>query len=161
MIKFVLLATLGVLAVHAVPRPDHLDDSPFFPVDMEDVTAGPTEAPSQCENFMYSKGLKSNYGMAIAHRLHSLTVEDIRYYFGVTVPADNGIPTVNLDMTPNAARVLPNAPLATYDDSFSSMGLKHLDKILRHMDDKKYSIINYNTLEKVAHTFHMSELWTR
>eukprot|EP00116_Pleurobrachia_bachei_P009208 sb/3469470/ len=29
------------------------------------------------------------------------------------------------------------------------------------MDDKKYSIINYNTLEKVAHTFHMSELWTR
>ena len=59
----------------SVPYPDHLDDSPFFP----DVVSSPepTDPPTECENLMYSKGMRSNYGMAIAHRLHSLTVEDI------------------------------------------------------------------------------------
>ena len=34
-------------------------------------------------------------------------------------------------------------------------------QVLQNMDKPKYGIINYSTLEKVAHVFHMAELWNQ
>ena len=36
---------------------------------------------------------------------------------------------------------------------------RHLDQVLRKMDQQDFSITNYSTLEKVAHALHMAEMW--
>ena len=45
---------------------------------------------------------------SVAHGIHSISVEHIKHFFGVDIPAENGIPTVNTDL--NGPRILPSAP---------------------------------------------------
>ena len=44
---------------------------------------------------MAEAGLSEWFPQLVAHSIHSLTVEDIRYYFKPDVTEDNGIPTGN------------------------------------------------------------------
>ena len=120
-----------------------------------------TEARNECPAILKAAGLSDSFASNVAHRLHSLTVEDIRYYFKEDVSEENDIPTVNLDLSPNAQRVLPNAPLSGYDTSFATIAMRHLDQVLSHMDQTDYSITNYSILEKLVHVMHMAELWSR
>ena len=34
----------------------------------------------------------------LAHMMHSITVEDIRYFFDPDFPVNNSVPTVNMDL---------------------------------------------------------------
>jgi len=125
-------------------------------------TVAMTKLPKQneaCPKLMMDAGLNKYFGNAVAHRMHSLTLEDLRYYFKSDAPKDNGIPTVNYDLTPNATRVLPNAPLCGYDMSFKTIAMKHTDKVLSKMSHKHWGIKHYSILEKLVHAHHMSELW--
>jgi len=106
-------------------------------------------------------GIDPYFGDMIAHNMHSLTVEDIRYYFKKDADVDNGIPTVNFDLTPNVTRVLSNAPLSGYDLSFTSIALRHTDQVLSKMDAENWGITGYSVLEELVHAHHMAELWER
>ena len=44
---------------------------------------------------MAEAGLSAWFPQLVAHSIHSLTVEDIRYYFKPDVTENNGIPTGN------------------------------------------------------------------
>ena len=109
-----------------------------------------------CPAVMVENGLDDYFGVAVSHRLHSLTLEDLRYYFKKDAPVKNYIPTINFDLSPNSARVLPHAPLNGHDTTFKTIALQQADMVLSNMDNKDWQIKYYSTLEKMVHTMHMS-----
>jgi len=112
----------------------------------------------RCPRIMTDAGLSPNFAPMVTHSIHSLTVEDIRYYFKPDATEDNGIPTVNLDVR-SEERILPNAPLIGYDEDFTTKGLKSFDLVMRNMNRTWWGIPQYSVLEKVAHALHMAEAW--
>lgn len=120
------------------------------------VIAAPTL--EQCPRVMLEAGLSANFAPMVTHSIHSLTVEDIRYYFKPDATEENGIPTVNLDVR-SSERVLSDAPLIGYDDAFKTKALKSFDMVMRNMNRTWWGIPNYTVLEKVSHALHMAEAW--
>ena len=114
-----------------------------------------------CRRTMKEHGLTGRFPGAVAHGIHSITLEDIRYYFKPNATEENNVPTLNYDLSDMATPVLPHAKLYGYDTSFKTIGMRHLDQVLRNMDKKDWYLTNYNTLEKLVHTIHMDEVWTR
>jgi len=107
-----------------------------------------------CEEIYNGTG----FGAAIAHGIHSLTLNDLRHYFFHSTTEENGVPVV--DMTLNSSTpVLLHAPLLKGDSNFDSMGLNIADRVLSHMDDNMYAVKNYNGLERIIHDLHMHEIW--
>jgi len=138
----------------------HVKDSLISVVVFSVFTGVLTESPAEtCSNLMIDANLTHNFGMAVAHRLHSLRLEDVRYYFKEDAPEDNGIPVVNFDISPNAERVLHNMPLSGYDTNFKTIALRHTDQVLSKMNDKNWGIKHYTTVDELVHVHHMAELW--
>ena len=109
---------------------------------------------------MKSAGLTPLFAPMVAHSIHSLTLEDLRYHFKDNATEDNGIPTVNPDLESDQ-RVLPDAPLVGYDDEFSTQAMKSFDLVMRNnMNRTWWGGSEYNVLEKVAHALHMAEVWS-
>ena len=95
---------------------------------------------------MKDNGLTDRFPSAAAHGIHSMTLEDIKYYFKPDATETNNVPTVNYDLSENATLVLPHAKLYGYDTSFKTISMRHLDQVLRDMDKKDWYLANYNTL---------------
>jgi len=114
-----------------------------------------------CPTPLSEVGIDRYFGGMVAHTLHSLTLEDIRHYYKQDVTVDNGIPTVNYDLSPNVTRVLANAPLSGYDLRFTTMAMRHTDQVLSKMDTKDWGIRHDNIVESMVHAHHMAELWER
>jgi len=112
----------------------------------------------ECASIMSNAGITTGFAPVVAHAIHSLTLEDIRHYFKSDATEKNGIPTVNFDLEADQ-RVLPNAPLAGYDEDFSTMGLKSFDWVMRNMNRTGWGSRNTNVLVKLTHVLHMAELW--
>jgi len=112
----------------------------------------------KCNTIMKAHGLSGRFPGAVAHGIHSITLEDLRYYFKKDATEDNGIPTLNYDLTAKNP-VLPNAPLYGFDTSFQTVAMRYVDQVLRNMDRKNFYITRYTTLEQLVHTFHMGEVW--
>ena len=109
---------------------------------------------------MEKHGLSERFPAAVAHGIHSITLEDIQHYFKPDATEDNRVPTLNYD-APSKQPLLRNAPLYGYDKSFDTIGMRRADQILTHMDNKMWDLKHYNTLEKLVHALHMDEIWTR
>lgn len=120
------------------------------------ISAVPT--PNECPRIMSDAGLTSGFAPMVAHSIHSLALEDIRYYFKSDATEENGIPTVNLDLVAEK-RVLPNAPLVGYDEDFSTIGMRSFDMVMRNMNRTGWGSRNQNILVKLTHVLHMSEMW--
>jgi len=114
-----------------------------------------------CPTPLSEVGIDRYFGGMVAHTLHSLTLEDIRHYYKKDVTVDNGIPTVNYDLSPNVTRVLANAPLSGYDLRFKTMAMKHTDQVLSKMDTKDWGLRHDSIVESLVHAHHMAELWER
>lgn len=101
----------------------------------------------------------SSFYKGVSHGLHSLSLEEIRYFFKADAPEDNRIPTVNTDFRAENP-VLYSAPLWGYNDRFSSWALKIMDFFM--LNDKPYFYETMsNTLEKLSHQYHMQEIYSR
>lgn len=124
--------------------------------------AGPVEPQDEkCKKLMKENGLTRRFPGAVAHGIHSITLEDIRYYFKASATEQNNVPTLNFNLSEKATPVLPHAKLYGYDTSFKTVSMRHLDQVLRDMDKKDWYLTNYNTLEKLVHTMHMGEVWAK
>ena len=110
---------------------------------------------------MKENGLTGRFPGAVAHGIHSITLEDIRYYFKADATEENNVPTLNYNLSEKAAPILPHAKLYGYDTSFKTVAMRHLDQVLRDMDKKDWYLTNYNTLEKLVHGMHMDEVWAK
>jgi len=119
-----------------------------------------TKSPfKSCPKLMKDANLTGFFGDAVAHRLHSLRLEDVRYYFKEDAPVDNGIPVVNFNISRNAERVLHNMPMSGYDTGFKTIALRHIDQVLSKMSDKNWGMKHYSVVDELVHVAHMSELW--
>ena len=114
----------------------------------------------RCQHIMKKHGLSKRFPGAVAHGVHSITLEDIQHYFKPDATADNMVPTLNYDAT-SQQPVLRNAPLYGYDTSFYTTGMRRADQVLTHMDNKMWDLKHYNTLEKLVHILHMDEVWAK
>jgi len=100
-------------------------------------------------------GVKLDSISAVGHGIHSLTVEDIRYFFEEDFPVENTIPTVNIDLDAEE-EYLPYAP--SFPSKFKFPGGANYDRILSyakgHVMAKDFTI-----LELLGHNIHMSEMY--
>jgi len=113
-----------------------------------------------CDKEMLEAGIDFFFAKSIAHRAHSLTSEDVQYYFKSDGTDHVNIPTVNSDLSVEGlARVLPYAPKDGYDTKFATIAMRHTDKVLSKMDNEKWGVKYYSVLEKLVHEHHMAELW--
>ena len=88
---------------------------------------------------MKKHGLSERFPAAVAHGIHSITLEDIQHYFKHDATEDNKKPTLNYDAT-SKQPLLRNAPLYGYDKSFDSIGMRRADQILTHMNNKIWDL---------------------
>jgi len=111
-----------------------------------------------CSDTLKAAGLSEQFPLVVAHGIHSITVQQLRK-FKPDVTEKNPIPTVNVDLLSNAPILFhaPNEP--DVGKSFKTDGMRALDQVLSHMDNPKYDIGPYNTLERVVHSLHMQEVW--
>lgn len=114
-------------------------------------------AQDTCKEDIASSRLSPTFFNSIAHALHSITVEDLQFYFNANANETNNIPTVNQDRLSDDA-ILNHAPKS--GSEFRSQAMKTMDMVLSHMDEKMWGPKNYNTLEKIIHAFHMQEMWS-
>jgi hypothetical protein len=99
----------------------------------------------------------TSYAHSIGHRIHSLSVEDIRYFFDDQFPIKNTIPTVNFDLTDDTPVLLfaPSRPSA-----FKFPAGAIVDYVLSNNDETdKFGESGATNLEQIVHYMHMLEMW--
>ena len=95
---------------------------------------------------------------SVAHGVHSISVEHIKHFFGVDIPVDNGIPTVNTNL--NGPRILPSAPKISNDTKMSSLTMKEVNYVLSNNDKPdSFYVKGLSSIEKMTHIAHMDEMW--
>jgi len=118
------------------------------------------DTPPMCKDVFSNIGLNySSFSGGAAHGIHSLSLEEIRYFFKADASDQNKIPTVNIDF--RSENVINfNAPLWGYEDRFGTWALKIMDWFM--LNDKPYLYQNRaNTLEKITHQYHMHEIYQK
>jgi len=116
-----------------------------------------TDDQDSCEVAAEQVGVDiENFKYHVSHVIHSLTVEDVRFFFDENFPVDNNIPTVNLNLTAGPP-VLPYAP--SFPSKFKFPLGSTMDRILLNNDDPNaFSEKGLSTLEELGHAAHMLEM---
>jgi len=113
--------------------------------DQDTCRAAAEQVGVDFENFRYN----------VAHVIHSLTVEDVRYFFDENFPVENNIPTANMNMS--GPSVLLQTP--SYPSKFKFPLGSTLDRILLNNDDPdNFNERGFNALEELGHAAHMLEM---
>jgi len=126
----------------------------------DDNEVSDEETSPLCDDIFSNIGLNySSFWKGAAHGVHSLSLEEIRYFFKANAPEQNKIPTVNIDF--RSGNIINfNAPLWGYEDRFGTWALKIMDWFM--LNDQPYLYQNRaNTLEKITHQYHMQEIYER
>ena len=93
----------------------------------------------------------STFAVGVGHGLHSLSLEELRFYFDEDAPEDNNIPTVNINLKDEEA-VLDHTPLRGYEDRFNTWALKIMDLFMlnsnRHLLQKVHKLLNLYKINK-------------
>jgi len=110
-----------------------------------------------CAERFHNNNVSAEYGWFAAHGSHSITLNEIQFFFEPTATFENGITIVNFNLSGDI--LLPNAPWIDVDNRFTSPAMFALDHVLSNMEDNNYDIKNGNALDRIAHNLHMQELW--
>jgi len=131
----------------------------LFAVVMLVVMSAPSysgQAPT-CEELRSSNSISEEFPRIASHLIHSMTLQDLRTHFNRKTPLNNGIPTINPNLT-GAPRILSSVPDLPLDNSFNVFkhpGLDALDSVLSHMDDPDWGWRNAPILEHIVHEYHV------
>jgi len=118
------------------------------------------ETPPTCEDIFALSGLNyTSFYHGAAHGIHSLSLEEIRYFFKSDAPENNKIPTVNIDFRSEEV-IHFNAQLWGYENRFSTWALKIMDWFMLNDHPYQYET-GTNPLEKLSHQYHMHEIYSR
>ena len=86
----------------------------------------------ECETTFSKHGLKyCSFATGVGHGLHSLSLEEIRYFFKEDAPEDNEIPTVNINLK-SKKKIHHSTPLRGYEDTFETWALKIMDWFMKN-----------------------------
>ncbi|KAL3853477.1 hypothetical protein ACJMK2_017013 [Sinanodonta woodiana] len=120
-------------------------------------TAKPTV---NCSSTFPSTKLSPNYNETIAHAIHSMTVEGLKL-FNIKASEINFVPTVNQDVFSDKP-VLEHAPKDGFGNDFHTSTMNVIDRILSTLGNSKDGLgPHWSAIERVAHVFHMQDLWER
>ncbi|CAJ0963977.1 unnamed protein product, partial [Mesorhabditis belari] len=117
------------------------------------------DTETQCMDVLKLAGTSDWFGVNVGHAIHSMSVR-ILQRFEPTTNENNSVPTINMDSFADPA-ILPNAPdrRGPSDAMYLTDGMKTLDEVLSHMNEKGWDIKYFSPLERVVHAFHMEEAW--
>merc|ERR1719228_821000 len=155
-------SSIPFLVLLSIARAATLDDKSLYHV-VEDLPGNEThgsekEPVATCSDVMARNGLNfSSFWQGAAHGLHSLHLEEIRYFFEANATKNNKIPVVNKNLS-SEQPILFNAPLAGYDEQFNTMALKVMAYFMRN-DRPDFFQQGVNTLDKLTHQYHMHEIY--
>merc|ERR1712156_653937 len=155
-------SSIPFLVLLSTARTATLEDKSLYHV-VEDLPGNETQRPGKepvatCSDVMARNGLNfSSFWQGAAHGLHSLHLEEIRYFFEANATKNNKIPVVNKNLS-SEQPILFNAPLAGYDEQFNTMALKVMAYFMRN-DRPDFFEQGLNTLEKLTHQYHMHEIY--
>merc|ERR1711962_90789 len=163
---YIMLASryfVPLLVLLSIARAAKLDDNSLYKV-VEDLSGNETKEKSSgdvatCSDVMARNGMNfSSFAKHASHGLHSLYLEEIRHFFEPNATEDNKIPVVNKNLSSQQA-ILFDAPLAGYDKHWGTMALKVMSFFMLN-DHPDFFHQGLNTLEKVAHQYHMHEIFS-
>ena len=101
-----------------------------------------------------------SYAHSVGHSIHSITVEDVQYFFDPDFPIENTIPTANVRYGEGEKPVLASAPSG--NSPFKFPGFAAFDFVLSNNDGPEtFLAVGMSTLEKLAHQLHMIEMWSK
>ena len=113
-----------------------------------------------CDQLYRANGFSANLNETIAHAIHSMNVEGLQM-FNPHATERNMVPTVNLDRS-SPQKVLPYAPRYPLGSDFTTTSMNMVDKILSQIGNAKDGLgPNWSPVERIAHAFHMRDLWYR
>jgi len=69
------------------------------------------------------------------------------------------VPTVDHDLRSEQAIISYAKDIKASDNKLRTEGMKVLDMVITHMNDNHWDIVGFTALERVAHIFHMREMW--
>jgi len=101
--------------------------------------------------------ISPQFARIVSHLIHSMTLQELRHHFKENATAENGIPTINPNLTgePRILDNLPDLPLNNNFNVFGHPALDALDSILSHMDDPDWGWRNAPILEHIVHEYHI------
>lgn len=115
-------------------------------------------SPLNCAKTFPTASLTPRYNESIAHAIHSMTVDSLKLFSGKATDK-NYVPTVNQDLSKKNI-VLEHAPQDAIGHDFSTMTMNIVDKILSTLGNAKDGLgEHWSPVERVAHVFHMWDLW--
>jgi hypothetical protein len=124
------------------------------------ITAITCATSLECKQLFDASQFSRNLNETIAHAVHSMTVQGLQL-FNPRATENNAIPTVNLDRS-SSKKVLEYAPSYPVGGDFSTHSMNLVDRILSEIGNAKDGLgPMWSPVERIAHTFHMWDLWNR
>jgi len=110
------------------------------------------------DNHTCEKKLSNNcdFPESIAHGIHSLTLQDLRYYFDEKAQKNNTIPSINWDLSSDDL-LFDSAPILQLNNSFRTPAMNSVDHILSNWETKDFMMKHGGVLEKLVHNLHVYE----
>ena len=100
------------------------------------------------------------FSSSVAHGVHSMTIDHVDHYFGVSLPLENDIPTVNTNLT--GKKILHYAPKLSNDNRPLSLSFKTMDFIMSHNDNPdEFYFRGQTAIENLGHAAHMDDVWLK
>jgi len=127
------------------------------------VASGSCNAPFElsmdplCRVFVDMGKLEPGFPGIIAHGIHSMSLDDLHFWFNSSAAVSNGIPVVNPDLQ-SSDPILLGTP-QRQRSPFRTRGLRNADWIMSHVDNPFYDMGRYTALERLLHVLHMDEVW--
>jgi len=121
----------------------------FFFLTTDGQSSCDTAFPSFCIN-------QDDFHMGVAHGIHSMTLQELQYFFDSDAKDDNNIPMINFDLS-STTLVLPTVPDLKLENSFQTPGMNSVDHILANWETEDFMMKNSSVLELLVHNLHMHE----
>merc|ERR1712215_224932 len=111
--------------------------------------------PSSCKGIRKSFCIGDQFHFAAAHGTHSMTLQQLQYFFDASATADNNIPIVNFDLS--SQLLLSSAPDLHLNNSFTTPTMHSVDHILSNWENENFFMKGASVLELLVHNLHMYE----
>merc|ERR1719244_548716 len=111
--------------------------------------------PSSCKGIRKSFCIGDQFHFAAAHGTHSMTLQQLQYFFDASATADNNIPIVNFDLS--SQLLLSSAPDLHLNNSFTTPMMHSVDHILSNWENENFFMKGASVLELLVHNLHMYE----
>ena len=119
----------------------------------------PTEGGQQpsCEQTFCSFCIdEEDFPLGVAHGVHSLTLQELRYFFDKDAAKNNTIPIVNFNLS-SPILVLQSVPDLKLNNTFITPSMHSVDHILSNWENENFFMEGASVLELLVHNLYMYE----